>query len=244
MPPTALAIMQQRSQSKHSNPTAHSAVPSSPRMADSWTSTSWKDSSTVGEVRLPSFLSSLETVNPGVSVSTRKAVKALPAGASGSVRATTVTTSASEPLVMKVLVPLRTKVSPSRRRGLHPGGVGAGLGLGDRERADDSPLASLRQPALLLLLGAVQRDRHAADGQVRAEREVQPRVAAAVGERLERQPGGEHVGAGPAVLLGDRQPGEPELGALLPDLGSHAPARSRSRMPGSTCSRAKARTLS
>jgi len=57
---------------------------------------------------LPSFFNSLDTSNPGVPLSTRNAVKACPAGASGSVRAITVTTSASEPLVMKVLVPFST----------------------------------------------------------------------------------------------------------------------------------------
>jgi hypothetical protein len=102
--------------------------------------------------------------------------------------ATTVTTSASEPLVMKVLVPLSTKVSPSRRAEVFmPGGVGAGLGLGDRERADRLAGRHLGQPALLLLLGAVEGDRHRPDGQVGAERQVEAGVAAAVGQGLERQ---------------------------------------------------------
>jgi hypothetical protein len=53
---------------------------------------------------------------------------------------------------------------------------------------------------------------------VRTEGEVQAGITAAVGERFERQTGGEDVGAGAAVLDRDGQARQAEAGDLLPDL--------------------------
>ena len=64
--------------------------------------------------------------------------------------------------------------------------VGARIGLGDRVRADQRAVAKARQIAALLLVAAVLPDRHDAGEQVRAKREHEAAVAAAVAKRLER----------------------------------------------------------
>ena len=64
-------------------------------------------------------------------------------------------------------------------------GVGARAGLGHRVHADQRAVAQAGQVAPLLLLAAVLPDRHHAGQQVRAEREHEAAVAAAVAQRLE-----------------------------------------------------------
>ena len=62
---------------------------------------------------MPSFVSFLPWLSPGVSLPiTKEAWPRVPS--SGSTVATTTWTSAMPPLVMKTLVPLRTHSSPSR----------------------------------------------------------------------------------------------------------------------------------
>src|SRR6476661_3285739 len=108
IPPMEPAIITVRSQSKHSNATFHSASPSTLRMLLAGTRQSCRWISAVGDERQPILSSSRPTTKPGVLVSTQKAVGPL------SVRASTLQTSAMGPLVMKILVPLRTYSSPSR----------------------------------------------------------------------------------------------------------------------------------
>ncbi len=82
--------------------------PSSPMRFSSGTRTSSKVSSAVGEPRMPILCSTRGAAKPGVSVSTMKALIPLRPPASGSVSAKTVTTLATEPWVMKRLLPLST----------------------------------------------------------------------------------------------------------------------------------------
>ena len=90
--------------------------------------------------------------------------------------------------------------------------VGAGLGLGHRDRLDRAA-GDAAEDLLLLLLGA-EAVGGAGDDQRR-------RVAADRGERarglLHEDAGVEHRAAGAAVLLRDRQPEPAELGHLLVD---------------------------
>ena len=64
------------------------------------------------EARSDSFLPILGAEKPGVSVGTRK--PRMPLAPSSSVCAQTTATSATEPLVIHILVPLSTQSSPSR----------------------------------------------------------------------------------------------------------------------------------
>jgi hypothetical protein len=102
------------------------------------------------------------------------------------------------------------------RAGLRVAGVAAGLGLGQPERAEPPPRAQVGQVLLLLLLGAEQVDRLGAQRRVRAHRDRNGRVDAR--ELLDRQRVGERVAARAAVLLGERDPHEPELAQLGDDL--------------------------
>ena len=69
--------------------------------------------SAVWEARMPSLVSFLPWLRPGVPLpTTKEAWPRVPS--SGSTVATTTWTSAMPPLVMKTLVPLRTHSSPSR----------------------------------------------------------------------------------------------------------------------------------
>ena len=129
-------------------------------------------------------------------------------------------TSAIGPFVMKILLPLSTQSSPSRTAVVsRPAGIGPGLGLGRRPRADHRPVGEPGQPALLLRLGAVQPDRHRSDHPVRAEGQVEAAVVAALGDRLVGDDAVHDRRAGAAVLLRDRQAGQPLRAERLPDLG-------------------------
>ena len=81
--------------------------PSAPRRLAAGTAQSLKCSATVGEARMPIFLSFLPTEKPGVPFSTRNAVTPR-ARLDGSSVANTVITSAWSPLVHHCLEPLST----------------------------------------------------------------------------------------------------------------------------------------
>ncbi len=82
--------------------------PSAPSRFAAGTRTSSNVSSAVGEPRMPILCSTRGAAKPGVSVSTMKALIPLRPPAAGSVRAKTVSTLATEPWVMKRLLPLST----------------------------------------------------------------------------------------------------------------------------------------
>ena len=101
--------------------------------------------------------------------------------------------------------------------GLRARGVRAGVGLGEPERADRLALRHRHQEPQLLLLGAVAVDRAAAERDVRRQRDAGR--AAGARDLLDRDRVGQRVEAGAAVLLGERQPEEAQLGHLLHDVG-------------------------
>ena len=79
------------------------------------TRTSSKNSSAVSCALRPTFSRFRPREKPGMPRSTTSRLMPFAPGASGSVRATTITRSALMPLVMKVFDPLSTHPSPSRR---------------------------------------------------------------------------------------------------------------------------------
>ncbi len=96
---------------------------------------------------------------------------------------------------------------PAAVRLLCPGpevrGVRAGVRLGEAEAAEVLARAELRQPALLLLLGAPVLDRAADERGLHGDDRARRRVAAA--DLLDDQAVAEVVEAAAAVLLGDRR---------------------------------------
>ena len=103
-----------------------------------------------------------------------------------------------------------------RGAGVGVAGVGAGLRLGQAEGGQLLPAAELRQPVVLLLVGAPEVDRHRAERGVGGHRDrhrgVDPR------QLLDRQRVGERVGAAAAVLLGEGDAHQPELAHLRDEL--------------------------
>ena len=95
------------------------------------------------------------------------------------------------------------------RAGPDPGRVGAGVGLGERER--DQPLArgEAREPARLLVLAAGDLDRDRAQG---LDREHQAGRGARAAELLDRQAQRQQVRAQAAVRLGERDAEDVVLG--------------------------------
>ena len=119
---------------------------------------------------------------------------------------------------MNVLRPLiePAAVTPFGPRA-DPAGVGAGIGLGEPERAEDPALGQRPQPALALRVGAEQVQRQRADGHVRLPRR---------GHRLVRQPDllhrrheadGGHPDAAP--LLGDQHAEQAQPAHLAEQVG-------------------------
>ena len=125
------------------------------RRFSSGTRTSWRTSSEVTDARSESFLWISGAEKPGMPCSTMK-----PRIAPSSVRAQTIAMSAIVPFVIHIFAPFRIQSEPSRRACVRiDAGVGAGVGLGQPEAADDLARVHRRQPALLLLLGARTPDR-------------------------------------------------------------------------------------
>ena len=120
-------------------------------------------------------------------------------------------------LVMNCLAPSITHSPPSRRARVRvlPASEPAS-GSVRPKAASRSPDVSCGQPLLLLLLRAEQVDRLRAERGVRAERDRDRGVDAR--ELLDRDRVGERVGAGAAVLLGERDPHPAELAELPDDL--------------------------
>ena len=83
--------------------------------------------------------------------------------------------------------------------GLLSGGVGAGVGFGQAERADFTPGEQVGEVLLLLRLGAVLENRRAAQGRMRGDNDR--RRAAHLREFLDAHGVREHVAARAAVLL-------------------------------------------
>ena len=132
-----------------------------------------------------------------------------------SVRAASATIPARSPLVTHIFVPLITYSSPSRvARHDEVARVAPGVGLRQREAAAELARREARQPALLLLLGAVVHDEVRGD-RVRVDdaRQRHPSVRELFDDADVR----EQVEAEPAVLLGDRDAEQPERLHLLDD---------------------------
>jgi hypothetical protein len=129
-------------------------LPTPPSTSPDGTVTPSRKSSDVSAAWWPIFSRFRPRVKPGSVQSTVKSVMPLPPAA-GSVLAAMTTRSQCWPLVMKVLAPSRTYVSPFDL-GLHLHGleVGARAGLGHGDGAHGLARDHLRQPALLLRRGA------------------------------------------------------------------------------------------
>jgi hypothetical protein len=113
--------------------------------------------------------------------------------------------------VMKIFDPLTTQL-PSRSSAV----VRAGLRLRQAERGELSPGREVGKPALLLLVGAEEQDRHRPERGVRGDRDRHRRVDPR--QLLDGKRIGERVAASPSVLLRNRDAHEPELGERLDDL--------------------------
>ena len=96
------------------------------------------------------------------------------------------------------------------------GSVGAGARLGQPERGELLAGGEVGQPLLLLLLGAVEEDRHRPERRVRGHRDRDRRVDPR--QLFDRDRIGERVGPGAAVLLRERHAHQPELGQLRDQL--------------------------
>ena len=122
-----------------------------------------------------------------------------------------------DPLALRVGRPFgpALAVGPSKRAVvLRPAGVGAGARLGEAVRADDLAARHRDEVAVLLLLGAREVQRAAAERRVR--RDDQPERAPDAPDLLDRDRVGERVHAGAALVLGDRD-AEPAHLAEPPD---------------------------
>jgi hypothetical protein len=99
-------------------------------------------------------------------------------------------------------------------------GVGARVGLGQPERREPTTRREVGQPALPLLVGAEEGDRHRPERRVRGDGDrdggVDPRQLLD-GDRVR-----DRVAAGAAVALLDRYPHQPELGHLAYQLDGEA----------------------
>ena len=95
------------------------------------------------------------------------------------------------------------------------GDVGAGAGLGDPQRADLLAGDPRHEPALLLLLGAEVEDRRHRDRGVRVEPSGDAARAARRASSSTQIASCRWVAALAAVLLGELEPEEAELGAAL-----------------------------
>ena len=103
-------------------------------------------------------------------------------------------------------------VAVAARGGDHAAGVGAGLGLGQREGGRPLAARAARQDALLELVGAEQADRERAE---LLHHQDQRGRGAGLGDLLDRDVEHQRAGAGAAVLLLERQPEQVLLGEQL-----------------------------
>ena len=99
-------------------------------------------------------------------------------------------------------------------------GVGAGAGLGQAVGAEDLAARHRDEEALLLLVGAGEVERPAAEARVR--RDDQPERAPDPADLLDRDRVGERVEPGAALVLGDRDAEPAELADAPDDLGREA----------------------
>ncbi len=107
--------------------------------------------------------------------------------------------------------------------GRDAGDVGAGAGLGDAQGADLLAGDPRHQPALLLLLGAEVEDRRHRDRGVGVEAGGDPARAARVRQLLDPDRVVQVRAALAAVLLGELQAEEAELGAALVEVAGEFP---------------------
>ena len=141
--------------------------PSSPSRFAAGTRTSWNATAEVSVARWPILSRCFSTVTPVASVGTTNAVRprwpALLVGRGEDDDPRRVARVRDEHLraVEDVLV----AVADGGR--LDPGDVGAGVRLGQRERAEDRLLEQRRQPLALLLVGAGEQDRQRRRGRCR-----------------------------------------------------------------------------
>ena len=100
--------------------------------------------------------------------------------------------------------------------GAHGLRVGTGAGFCEAERGNGLAGGALREPALLLIVGAKERDPLAADGLVRAEVDAERRVGGAdFAEHAAKEHG---AGAEAAVFLRNAKTHQPQFGHPLTDL--------------------------
>ena len=119
--------------------------------------------------------------------------------------------------VMNIFEPFTTQLAVAQLRArARRAGVGARVRLRQPERGELLAGRELRQPFLLLLLVAVEVDRHRPERRVRRDGDRDRRVDAR--QLLDRDRVRHGVGAGAAVLLRDRDAHQPELGHLRDEL--------------------------
>ena len=150
---------------------------------------------------------------------------------------------ARSPFVTHIFVPsIDVLVAVARRPARDVARVAAGVGLRQREAAAELAGREARQPALLLLFGAVVHDQVRGD-RVRVDDARQRHPA--VRELLDDADVGEQVEPEPAVLLGDRDAEQAELLHLLDDRRRDTRRRARAPTRRACTSRAmKRRTVS
>ena len=195
-----------------------------------------KWSSPVADAWSPSFSSSRPTLNPGVSAGTMNAlIRALPSSVVP-VRAATTYVPAWPALVMNRLPPSMTQSpEPSSARFAvvrRPPASRAGAGLGEPVAADDLAARHRHQELALLVVGAGEQDRAAAQRRVR--RDDQPERAPDPADLLDRDRVGEGVHAGAAPLLRDGDAEPAHLAQLVDDAAGNRRSRSCSSTSGAT----------
>ena len=187
--------------------------PGSRPMRSAWgTGTSSSAISAVSDECMPSFSSRRDTDTPGSDVSTMNSeIPRCPPSAS--VFATSVRKCARAPLVMNILRPLTRHTSPSRTRARPDrGDVGAGVGLGDRDRADLLAGDRGREPPVALVVGAEVRERGRGHVGLHRDRH-RDRARAAAGQLLDEHEAGREVAVAAAEARGVVEAEEAELAA-------------------------------
>ena len=185
--PTALARMQPRSQ-VIDRVNRKAPPPSLPSRFSSGTSQFSKNTSAIGDVRTPIFSSLRATFIPGESFSTRNALS--PSGPRVlSTVANTTSTSATGPLVTKILLPLRMYAGSFLDGGRSEAEcVGAAIRFAHGVAADERAVTKAGQIFFLLRFGAVVDERNDRRPHMRVDGEEQAVVLASVPEPLEGAP--------------------------------------------------------